>query len=231
MLIILSYIEKMKGTLITFEGGEGAGKTTQIQRLIPWLKSYTNERVTILSTREPGGTILGKQIRELLLNPQFEEIQDLTELLLYAADRSQHVEEYLKPHLETGAIVICDRYCDSTIAYQGYGRGFDLNLIQQLNYIATGGLESDLTLWLDVDVETGLKRVNTRGERDHTVPGQNLDRLEKTKLSFHKRVREGFLAIASSYPQRVATINANKSENEVFKEIQNIVKAKVFMDY
>jgi dTMP kinase len=204
----------MKGQLIVFEGGEGAGKTTQIKRLIPWLKSRLGEETPILLTREPGGTLLGSQIRELLLNTHKEEIENLTELLLYAADRAQHVEEYLKPHLQKGAIILCDRYCDSTIAYQGYGRGFDLNLIKQLNQIATGGLESDLTFWLDVDIEKGLQRVKRRGE---------CDRLEKAELGFHQRIREGFAAIAKANPHRVIPIDGNKSEDEVYQQIQSIL--------
>ncbi len=209
----------MKGQLIVFEGGEGAGKTTQIQLLIPWLKASLGEKVPIFVTREPGGTLLGSKIRELLLNTDKDQIQNLTELLLYAADRAQHVEEYLKPHLTQGAIVICDRYCDSTIAYQGYGRGFDLKLIQQLNQIATGGLESDLTFWLDVEIETGLKRVKSRGK---------CDRLEQADLSFHQRVREGFEALAKTYPHRIITLNGNKSEEEVQQEIRTILKSRVF---
>lgn len=207
----------MKGQLIVFEGGEGAGKTTQIQRLIPWLKSFVGNKAPVLATREPGGTLLGKQIRELLLHSQDEVIPDVTELLLYAADRSAHVENYLKPHLAQGAIILCDRYCDSTIAYQGYGRGFDLNLIEQLNQIATGGLTSDLTFWLDVAVETGLNRVQTRGTRD---------RLEQAELGFHHRVREGFFALAQAHPERIQRIDANSAENEVFQAIQGILRGQ-----
>jgi dTMP kinase len=209
----------MKGQLIVFEGGEGAGKTTQIKRLIPWLKSRLGEEIPILFTREPGGTLLGSQIRELLLNTHKEEIENLTELLLYAADRAQHVEEYLKPHLQKGAIILCDRYCDSTIAYQGYGRGFDLNLIQQLNQIATGGLESDLTFWLDVDIEKGLQRVKRRGE---------CDRLEKAELGFHQRIRQGFEAIAKANPHRIIPIDGNQSEDEVYQQIKSILIERLY---
>jgi dTMP kinase len=207
----------MKGQLIVFEGGEGAGKTTQIQGLIPWLKSFFGNKAEVLVTREPGGTLLGKQIRELLLHSQDEVIPDVTELLLYAADRSVHVENYLKPYLAQGAIIICDRYCDSTIAYQGYGRGFDLQLIEQLNQIATGGLVSDLTLWLDVEVETGLTRVQARGKSD---------RLEQAELGFHHRVREGFLALAQAHPERIKRINANQSTDQVCQDIQTILREK-----
>ena len=150
----------MKGKLIVFEGVEGAGKTTQMQGLIHWLQASCFLRVGLVATREPGGTELGRGLRHLLLKQDAGElVSDRAELLMYAADRAQHVETCLKPELSKGTIVLCDRFTDSTIAYQGYGRGLNLNLIKQLNEIATGGLESDLTLWLDINVEAGLARV------------------------------------------------------------------------
>ena len=145
-------------------------------------------------------------------------IQDRTELLMYAADRAQHVEEFLKPQLALGAIVLCDRYTDSTVAYQGYGRGLDLNLIQQLNQIATDGLESHLTLWLDIDVETGLKRARQRGIAD---------RIEQADLEFHRRVQQGFVQLAQLYPQRIVRIDASLSEEEVHLAIQEILSQRL----
>ena len=215
----------MRGKLIVFEGVEGSGKTTQLQRCSDWLQAngmgsgldVFGKHRPVVVTREPGGTSLGLGLRKLLLEGHSSLIQDRTELLLYAADRAQHVEEFLKPQLALGAIILCDRYTDSTIAYQGYGRGLSLHLIQQLNQIATGGLESDLTLWLDLDAETGLKRARQRG---------TADRIEQADLAFHRRVQQGFAQLAASYPQRIVRIDASKSEQEVHLAIQEIFRQR-----
>lgn len=205
----------MPGLLIVFEGVEGSGKTTQLQRCSNWLQaSGLGEKVPVVMTREPGGTTLGLSLRKLLLEGDAALIQDRTELLLYAADRAQHVEEFLKPQLAKGAIILCDRYTDSTIAYQGYGRGIDLKLIQQLNQIATNGLESDLTLWLDVDAQLGLERAQKRGKAD---------RIEQADLAFHQRVQYGFTQLAQSHPQRIARIDASKDEEEVYLAILDVL--------
>ncbi len=146
----------MGGRLIVFEGVEGCGKTSQMQLCADWLHSLG---LDVVVTREPGGTELGVHLRRLLLEKKEDQpVAEVTELLLYAADRAQHVSQELLPNLAAGKYVLCDRYVDSTIAYQGYGRGLDMNLIHQLNQIATGGLISDLTIWLDVDVEVGFAR-------------------------------------------------------------------------
>jgi dTMP kinase len=200
----------MRGKLIVFEGGEGAGKTTQIQRIQTRLKRSLLPN--ILATREPGGTQLGQAIRALLLEDQTPSSR--AELLLYAADRAQHVETYLQPALAAGSIVLCDRYTDSTIAYQGYGRGIDLDLIAQLNQIATNGLESDLTLWFDIPVEIGLLRAQNRGRRD---------RIEQADLAFHQRVRQGFATLAANHSHRIRRINANCSEAEVEQQICQVL--------
>jgi dTMP kinase len=213
----------MSGKLIVFEGVEGSGKTTQLRRCSEWLQTSgigsefgaIAQEISVVVTREPGGTSLGLGLRKLLLEADSSPIQDRAELLLYAADRAQHVEEFLKRQLEKGAIILCDRYTDSTIAYQGYGRGLDLKLIQQLNQIATDGLESNLTLWLDVDVELGLNRARQRG---------TADRIEQADLEFHKRVQQGFAALAASCPQRIVRIDASKSEEEVHLAIQEILR-------
>ncbi len=188
----------MQGKLIVFEGGEGSGKTTQIQHLSQWLNKHKaldllqskDMFAGVKLTREPGGTALGQQIRQLLLSerlPTQAPITDTTELLLYAADRAQHVKETLVPWLEQGYWVLCDRYTDSTVAYQGYGRQLDLALIHQLNQIATHGLKSDLTLWLNVSPDIGLERMHQRGQAD---------RIEQASRQFHQRVSEGFAALA-----------------------------------
>jgi dTMP kinase len=204
-----------RGKLVVFEGVEGCGKTTQIQRSLSWLQNlFTAKRVVV--TREPGGTGLGLGIRRLLLEYSGEKpIQDSSELLLYAADRVQHVEEVLKPQLHLGAIILCDRYTDSTIAYQGYGRGLDLCLIHQLNSIATGGLESDLTIWLDVDVQVSLARARGRGVAD---------RIEQEKITFHQRVQQGYTELAKAYPNRIVRVDASLNETAVQEQIQAILR-------
>lgn len=173
----------------------------------------------IVGTREPGGTTLGTEIRQILLHPVGQEpIHDRTELLLYAADRAQHVAGFLKPHLERGALILCDRYTDSTLAYQGYGRGLDLELIEQLNQVATGGLQSHLTLWLDLDAQIGLERTRQRGSHD---------RMEKADLEFHQRVQQGFNALAQKGGDRIVRVDANCSEDRVAEEIQTILEAQL----
>lgn len=225
----------MVGKLIVFEGVEGCGKTTAIARLHQWLQN-TFPQAQVIVTREPGDTHLGLGLRQLLLAPlekvegregnpfskspstfrktQTGSICELAELLLYAADRAQHVEEVLKPHLAAKAIILCDRYTDSTIAYQGYGRGLDLNIIDQLNLLATSGLESDLTLWLDVDVEVSLLRVKSRGESD---------RIEQTNLAFHQRVQAGYKQLAKANPEKIKRIDASLDEVAVQAQIQAIL--------
>jgi len=217
------------GKFIVFEGVEGCGKTTQLQRSHQWLiesgwlsrlqaKGYLQQLVV---TREPGGTALGVGVRQLLLTPSPEPMQDRAELLLYAADRAQHVEGCLRPHLAAGAFILCDRYTDSTIAYQGYGRGLDQALIAQLNQIATNGLESDLTLWLDLDARSGLSRATQRGKRD---------RIEQADLAFHQRVQQGFTDLASLYSHRIVRIDASPSEAEVAAQIQAALQQR-FIDW
>jgi len=207
----------MQGKLIVFEGVEGAGKTTQMQRIQAGLQGLIDTPIVI--TREPGGTLLGQELRRLLLEYQGEDpIQNRAELLMYAAHRAQHVQGFLQPLLYQGNIVLCDRYTDSTIAYQGYGRGLDLNLIDQLNQIATDGLESDLTLWLDVDVELGLARTRTRGK---------MDRMEQANLEFHQRVQQGFKELALAHADRIIPINGMLNPDQVTETIQSILIEKL----
>jgi dTMP kinase len=206
----------MDGKFIIFEGVEGCGKTTQIKRTYEWLLAHrSGDAPPVILTREPGGTQVGQALRQLLLDVRPREpLQERAELLLYAADRSQHVEQVIKPQLAKGAIVLCDRYTDSTIAYQGYGRGLSLELIVQVNYIATDGLAGDLTLWLDVAPEIGLARAQNRG---------NCNRMEEENLTFHRRVQQGYAALARAYPQRIARVDASLGEDEVQAQIQTLL--------
>ncbi len=215
----------MGGRLIVFEGVEGCGKTTQIQRSREWLQSIldSGSAPAVVVTREPGGTALGTDLRSLLLGAEIgKPIQDSAELLLYAADRAQHVEEVLKPQLAMGAVILCDRYTDSTVAYQGYGRGLSLSLIAQLNQIATGGLESDLTLWLDVNVELSLARKRVV---------EVADRIEQANLAFHQRVQQGYTELARLHPRRVVRVDASLSEAGVQEQIQVILSQRLTQWY
>jgi dTMP kinase len=206
----------MSGKFIVFEGVEGAGKTTQIYQTAAWLETQLDRDRAVIITREPGGTKLGQQIRQILLDDVDNCVSDRTELLLYAADRAQHIETLIRPHLDRGDIVLCDRFTDSTIAYQGYGRGFDRAEIDRINLIATGGLQSDLTLWLDLDVTIGLERVSLRGKPD---------RMERATLDFHQRVRQGYQELAKIYPQRIIRIDATRSPAAIQMEIQSQLTA------
>lgn len=216
----------MKGRFIVFEGVEGCGKTTQIARSQTWLlesgilsQLQSQAQISrLITTREPGGTALCQEIRALLLHPVSQEpMQARTEMLLYAADRAQHVEGCLHPQMAEGALILCDRYTDSTIAYQGYGRQLDRALIDQLNHLATGGLASDLTLWLDIEVEVGLARARQRGQGD---------RIEQATLEFHRRVQQGFTELAEADPQRIVRIDASPSSDEVFQQIQAVLQQR-----
>jgi dTMP kinase len=217
-------LEPCLGKFIVFEGVEGCGKTTQLQRVQQWLPTWgwgdrRGANRPLLVTREPGGTDLGVNLRQLLLgHTTLEPIQDRAELLLYAADRAQHVEGVLRPALAAGRLILCDRYTDSTVAYQGYGRGLDLDLIYQLNAIATHGLESDLTFWLDLDAEVGLARAQQRSPAD---------RIEQSGLAFHRRVQQGFTALATAHPHRIVTIDASLSPDAVAEQIQTVLTAKL----
>lgn len=205
----------MAGKFIVFEGVEGCGKTTQLQRVQQWLADRRLWPSPVVTTREPGGTKLGGELRQILLaHRDGEPMQERAELFVYAADRAQHIEGFIKPQLAAGAIVLCDRYTDSTVAYQGYGRGLSLKLIEQINHLATNGLTSDLTLWLDVDVEIGLARAKKR-----STP----DRFEQARIDFHHRIQAGYQALAKANPQRIVRVDAGLSVDEVTAQIQQIL--------
>jgi dTMP kinase len=211
----------MSGKFIVFEGVEGSGKTTQIGQTAAWLETNPQRDRSVMITREPGGTKLGQQIRQILLDDLDNCVSYRTELLLYAADRAQHVEALIRPHLDRGDIVLCDRFTDSTIAYQGYGRGFDRDEIDRVNQLATGGLQSDLTFWLDLDVKIGLERVLLRGKPD---------RMERATIDFHQRVRQGYQELANVYPDRIIRIDADRSPDEIQLEIQSILRQLKWID-
>ncbi len=187
---------------ITFEGIEGCGKTTQLQLLAVRLTD-AGHRLTV--TREPGGCPIADQVRNILLDAGNRTMRPLTELLLYAAARAQHVSEVIAPALEAGAVVLCDRFTDATMAYQGNGRGLDPEVIGQLNRLATGGIRPDLTLLLDCPAETGLKRAISRINR---TEGPREERFELESIRFHQRVRDGYLELARKEPDRFAIIDA-----------------------
>ena len=195
---------------ITLEGGEGVGKTTQ-QALLA--QQLGQAGYPCLCTREPGGTALGLALREILLHG--DPLTPLAELFLYAADRAEHVQKCILPALAAGQVVVCDRFTDSTLAYQGYGRGLDLEKIRQLNHLATGGLQPHLTLWLDLPPEVGLARTGLA------------DRLEQERLEFHRRVHQGFQALAAAEPQRIVRIDAGGSPLEVAARIWSVVKPRL----
>jgi dTMP kinase len=192
-----------RGFFLAFEGGEGVGKTTQLKVLADQLAGRGYE---VIVTHEPGDTPVGLRLRELLLDPD-TVVTSQTEALLYAADRAEHVANVISPWLAQGAIVISDRYLDSSIAYQGYARGLDIEVITQTSLWATGGLLPDLTLLLDLDPEVGLRRARGRSGR--------VDRLEAEALDFHTRVREGFLTLAAADPVRYAIIDATGAPDQV----------------
>jgi dTMP kinase len=211
-----------RGKLITFEGIDGCGKSTQMRLL----EQYLLERgVDVISTREPGGTELGRKIRSALLDGGKGSVEPLAELLLYAADRAHHVRRVIIPALDEGRVVLSDRFYDATTVYQGYARGFDLALVNQLNELATGGLKPDLTLLFDLDVETGLKR--TRKRADDASGAARPDRLDQEPLEFHKRVRAAYLEIAAREPERFRVIPASGSVEETFnlmiKEVRGLL--------
>src|SRR4030067_837264 len=202
---------------ITFEGVEGSGKTTQIQRL----KKYLTQRgIPCKVTREPGGCPIGEKVRKILLNPDHHEMVPICELLLYEAARAQHVKEVIKPFLKKGGVVLCDRFSDATLAYQGYGRRIDLKWIERLNRLASQGIKPDVTFLLDCPSDIGLKRAL---QRNQTLKQENEERFEKEEIQFHRRVRKGYLAIAKKEPRRVKGIDTRRGEEKVFEKIRRIV--------
>ncbi|HPN30570.1 MAG TPA: dTMP kinase [bacterium] len=209
-----------KGYFITFEGAEGSGKSTQVELLVKYLQK---KKIPFITTREPGGTEIGEQIREILLNPKNSNMSHLTELLLYSASRSQHVFQKIVPAVDDGKIVISDRFSFASLAYQGYGRGIELDLINNLTKIATQGLNPDLIFLLDINPEVGLAKAKIKSNALYNT--ENGDRLEKEDLSFHNRVREGYLKLSQTH-KNVRLIEYDKIEI-VHSKIINIFESEI----
>ncbi len=207
----------MKGRFITFEGIEGSGKSTQIVMLANYLTAH-NRPVTL--TREPGGTAIGDQVRKILLDPGNTDLTPAAELLLYAASRAQHLEELIRPELAAGKIVLCDRFSDATLAYQGFGRGLNRDMICELDRIVTRGMRPDLTILLDIDVPAGLRRA--RG-RNSSRGLETEARFENEDLEFHDRVRQGYRQLAEREPGRFRIIDASAAPDEVQDRVRRIV--------
>lgn len=203
---------------ITFEGIEGTGKSTQIQRVKEYYESKGKE---VFLTLEPGGSRIGKELRKMLLHVDNKDITPITELFLYLADRAQHIGQVIRPELEAGKVVLCDRFADSTIVYQGYGRGLDTKVLQQLNDVAVDGLWPDLTILLDIDPEVGLKRATLRNIEDGIAKEEG--RFEAEHMSFHTRIREGYLTWAAVNRDRIKVTSATPAPDDVFTAIRAII--------
>lgn len=199
---------KKNGLFITFEGADGCGKTTQLSKVAELLREKGYD---VATTREPGSLEIGQKIRDILLHHD-GIVSDNCEMFLFLADRAQHVDTFIKPAIEAGKIVLCDRHTDSTIAYQGYGRGNDIEKLVNLNKIATSGLTPDLTVVFDVDTEVAQTRV-----------GKEKDRLESAGIEFHKKVRNGYLQLAKENPNRIKVVNANNSIDTVYNDTKSII--------
>ncbi len=201
------------GLFITLEGPEGSGKTTHARLLAGWLAEAGHD---VLTTREPGGTRIGDVVRTLLLDPVYAGIRPETEFLLFSAARAQNVGEIIRPHLEKGGVVVCDRFADSSLAYQGYGRRLDPDVLRTITAFATGRLLPDLTFCLDLPVAEGFRRKQASGHG-------GWDRLEQEQLAFHERVRAGYLALAIAEPNRWTVVDATRPIAEVQREIRSRV--------
>ena len=202
-----------KGFLVSLEGPEGAGKTSVLEALIPVLE---NRGVEVLTTREPGGVLIGEKIREVILDPSRTEMDPKTELLLYIASRRQHLVEKVLPALAAGKLVIMDRFIDSSVAYQGFGRGLDIDAIDWLNEFATDGLKPDLTLYFDIEVEEGLARIAANSNRE-------VNRLDMEGLDLHRKVRQGYLSLLEREGNRIEKIDASLPLDQVIENTQQLL--------
>ncbi len=201
-----------KGLFITVEGTDGSGKTTQIKLMEQFLNDMG---IDVVLSREPGGTEISEMIRDLILDPRNTDISPLTEMMLYAAARAQHVSQVIRPALESGKYVICDRFVDSSYAYQGCGRGVDLKTVADVNRAAVDGVVPDITFFLDIDPRMALER---------RIKSTGADRIEQEKMDFHVRVYEGYKKMSLLYPDRIKTIDASKSIEEISSQINIYLK-------
>lgn len=207
------------GLFITLEGIEGSGKSTQMELLKRHLEGMGME---VLALREPGGTALGERVRSILLNSSEEPVDPWAELFLYEACRAQLVRRVIRPSLEAGTTVICDRFTDSTLAYQGYGRGLDIEAVSRANLVCAGGLRPDITVLIDCDAEEGLRRAWSRiGSKEG---GAREDRFEREDVSFHRRVRDGYLMIAGAEPDRVKVVDGKGEISTIHRQICYIIE-------
>ena len=202
-----------KGFLVSLEGPEGAGKTSVLEALIPILE---DRGVEVLTTREPGGVLIGEKIREVILDPSHTEMDPKTELLLYIASRRQHLVEKVLPALAAGKLVIMDRFIDSSVAYQGFGRGLDIDAIDWVNEFATDGLKPDLTLYFDIEVEEGLARIAANSNRE-------VNRLDMEGLDLHRKVRQGYLSLLEREGNRIEKIDASLPLDQVIENTQQLL--------
>jgi len=207
----------MEGKFITFEGIEGCGKTSQAKLLVQYLEE---KGYSVLMTREPGGTPVSEAVREILLSTDFSNMHPHTEVLLYLASRAQHVSEVIKPALENGKIIVCDRFSDSTFVYQCLVRGIDMHMIKTINRFATERISPHITFVLDVDPVEGLRRAKSRNQKNM----REEDRMERESMDFHQRVREGYLKWAAEYPNRIYVVQSVREKEEVHEEIVEIVE-------
>lgn len=205
-----------KGLFITLEGGEGSGKTSQIKVIEEYLEK---NNIPYISTREPGGIKISEDIRGILLDKKNIKMDERTEALLYCASRRQHLVEKVIPALKEGKVVICDRFIDSSLAYQGYAREIGMDIVYEINKFAIDQYMPSLTLFLDINPEEGLRRVRNRNDE--------MNRIDLEKLDFHKKVREGYLKLLQQYPNRIKKINAEQSIEDVSKEVINIIDTKI----
>ncbi|MDD3801687.1 MAG: dTMP kinase [Desulfuromonas sp.] len=206
---------------ITFEGIEGCGKSTQLCLVAEQLRQ---QGYSVLTTREPGGCAIAEQIRALLLHPDHDILVPKAELLLYAAARAQHVEQIIRPALQQGQLVLCDRFCDATLAYQGYARQLEIAAIEHLNHYACSGLQPDLTFWLDLPVHIGLQRARQRNEDDAL---QHEQRFEQQDRQFHEQVRQGYLQLHQQQPERILRIDATGTVAEVTERIATLLSSRL----
>jgi dTMP kinase len=211
----------MKGTFITFEGIEGSGKSTQIALLANYL---TARGVRHVLTREPGGTLIGDQVRRILLDPANRSLDPAAELLLYAASRAQHLREIIIPALADGAVVLCDRFSDATLAYQGYGRGLEIGMINALDRLVTAGMRPDLTLLFDIEAASGIARA--RG-RNNSRGLETEARFENEELVFHERVRQGYLTLVMQEPERIRIVDASSSPEVIQAQVRQIIDERL----